>query len=253
MQVTYDFAGQVVVITGGGHGIGKGLALAVARAGGRVLVGDVSWDYTDEEQAETGGNLAIERVDVGDFTALRRYLGDIQRQYGQVDAYVHAAAIQPRHAVHELPLAEWQRVMDVNLTSVMVAAQTLLPEMMARRRGALVAFTSGLATTGWPRASAYATTKAGLAIFMKSLAKEVAPYGIRANVVAPGITNTRLFTEPNSAEEQEFFRVRGGGVGTVDDVVPLLLFLISDASASLSGTVLSREIILPSVTGSEAS
>lgn len=244
MGVQYDFHGQVVVVTGGGHGIGAGLCRAVADAGGIAISADIAPDPELAGSRPGGGAIDVHQVDVGDGTGLQEFLAEMIRIHGRIDSFVQAAAIQPRQLITEMSKDTWLRVMDVNLNSLFYACQVVVPHMTARRQGSIVAFASGLAATGWPKASAYATTKAGLIIFVKSLAKELLPYGVRANVIAPGITDTDLFTGPNTFEEQEFFRVRGGGVGTVEDVVPLLLFLISDASRTLTGSLLSRELII---------
>lgn len=243
MRVNYDFGDSVVVVTGGGHGIGAGLCRAVADRGGIALSCDIAPDNS-LRQYEAPGRILVDQLDVGDREALQRYLRMAIDTHGKIDAFVQAAAIQPRQLIEEMDPETWLRVMDVNLNSLFYAAQILLPHMKSRRRGTFVAFASGLAQSGWAKASGYATTKAGLIALVKSIAKEGLEHGVRANVIAPGITDTDLFTGPNSQEEQEFFRVRGGGVGTVDEVVPLLMFLISEASASLTGALLSRDLII---------
>jgi NAD(P)-dependent dehydrogenase (short-subunit alcohol dehydrogenase family) len=243
MRVHYDFRGSVVVITGGARGIGAGLAKAVAQSGGVAVAIDIDSDDTLPEQVSAGA-IVVKTADVGDGPGFQRLLHGLIDEYGRIDAFVHGAAIQPRVEIEHMPAETWLRVMDVNLNSLFYAAQVLLPHMRARQRGSIVAFASGLAQTGWAKASGYATTKAGLIALIKSIAREGLNDGVRANILAPGITETNLFTGPNSSEEQEFFRVRGGGVGTVDEVVPLLMFLISDASQSLTGALLSRDLII---------
>lgn len=243
MRVHYDFEDSVVVVTGGGHGIGAGLCRAVADSGGVAVSADIAPDTALSEH-RAPGRIEVAQVDVGDGPGLQRFLREIIERHGKIDAFVQAAAIQPRQDIEDIPPQTWHRIMDVNLNSLFYAAQVLMPHMKARKSGNLVAFASGLAQTGWARASGYAATKAGLIALIKSLAKEGLPYGVRANVIAPGITDTDLFTGPNNHDEQEFFRVRGGGVGTVDEVVPLLMFLISDASRSLTGALMSRDLII---------
>lgn len=243
MKVSYDCRDSVVVVTGGGHGIGAGLCRAVAGAGGVAIAADIAPDTSLSEHPGSG-QIEVMPVDVGDPDGIQDLLHDIITRHGKIDAFVQAAAIQPRQTIEEMSRETWLRIMDVNLNSLFYAGQVLMPHMKARRAGALVAFASGLAQTGWAKASGYATTKAALIALIKSMAKEGLSYGVRANIIAPGITDTDLFTGPNNEQEQEFFRVRGGGVGTVDEVVPLLMFLISDASRSLTGALLSRDLII---------
>lgn len=245
MNVSFDFAGEVVVVTGGGSGIGAGFCKACAAAGATVVAADINEEAARRVSEEAGGPGAVEaaELDVGDAEALEAFFEDVLGRHGKVDALVQSAAIQPRTLVAEMSREEWLRVMDVNLNSAFYAAQAVVPSMAERRRGSIVTFTSGLARMGWAKASAYATTKAAIIAFTKSLARELVPYGVRANVIAPGVTESPLFTGPNTREEQEFFR-RQRGVGTVEDVVDLLMFLVSDASDTLTGSVLDREIIL---------
>jgi NAD(P)-dependent dehydrogenase (short-subunit alcohol dehydrogenase family) len=245
LNASFDLSGEVVVVTGGGSGIGAGFCHRAAAAGATVVAADVDESAARGvvEEASGPGSVEAAALDVGDAAAVARFFEDVLGRHGKVDSLVQSAAIQPRTPIMEMPPEEWRKVMDVNLNSAFHAAQAVAPSMAERRRGSIVTFTSGLAKMGWPEASAYATTKAAIVAFTKSLARELVPYGVRANVIAPGVTDSPLFTGPNTDEEQEFFR-KQRGVGTVEDVADLLMFLVSDASDTLTGSVLDREIIL---------
>ncbi len=245
VNASFDFRGEVVVVTGGGSGIGAGFCRSCAAAGATVVAADIDEEAARRVAQEAEGSVTVEAaaLDVGDAEAVEAFFADVLTRHGKVDSLVQSAAIQPRTPIMEMPREEWLKVMDVNLNSAFYAAQAVVPGMVERRRGSIVTFTSGLARMGWPKASAYATTKAAIIAFTKSLARELVPHNVRANVIAPGVTDSPLFTGPNTEEEQEFFR-RQRGVGTVDDVVDLLMFLVSDASDTLTGSVLDREIIL---------
>lgn len=245
MNTSFDFAGEVIVVTGGGSGIGSGFCKACVAAGATVVGADIDEESVRQvaEEAEGPGTIEAAKLDVGDAEAIASFFEEVLGRHGKVDALVQSAAIQPRTSVLDMPREEWLTVMDVNLNSAFHAAKAVVPSMVERRRGSIVTFTSGLARMGWEKASAYATTKAGIIAFTKSLARELVPHNVRANVIAPGVTDSPLFTGPNTDEEQEFFR-KQRGVGTVEDVVDLLMFLVSDASDTLTGSVLDREIIL---------
>lgn len=243
-NVSFHFAGEVFVVAGGGSGIGAGLCHALSSAGAAVFAADIAGAAKVADEAPGPGTVVGKELDVSDPGAVRTFFHDVLSRHGRIDGLVVSAAIQPRTEIREMSDDEWQRVLSVNLSGALHCARAVAPAMIAARRGSIVTFTSGLATTGWARASAYATTKAGLIAFTKSLARELLPYGVRANVIAPGIIDTPIFTGPNSQEEQDFFRHRGGGVGKVADVVPLLMFLLCDASASLTGSVLDRQLAL---------
>ncbi len=119
--------------------------------------------------------------------------------------------------------------------------QAIVPLMKAQRAGAIVAFTSGLALNGWPGASAYAASKAALIGMIKSTAHELKDHGVRANVLSPGLRATPIFMDVSTEAEREFYR-RSIGIGAPEGVVPTLLYLISDASANLTGVVIEHRI-----------
>lgn len=245
MNTAFDFTGEVIVVTGGGSGIGAGFCKGCIAAGATVISADIDGEAVNRLSGEAEGPGEIEGIelDVSDSGEVESFFKYILGRHGKVDALVQPAAVQPRKSVIEMSREEWLKVVDVNLNSAFYAAQAVVPSMMEHRKGSIVTFTSGLAKTGWAGASAYATTKAALVAFTKSLAQELVSHNVRANVIAPGVIESPLFTGPNTEEEQEYFR-RQKGVGTVEDVVDLLMFLVSDASATLTGSVLEREIAL---------
>lgn len=173
MQARFQADGDVIVITGGANGIGRALSRAAAGAGARVVICDV--DEAAMEEAKAASQLvSTVRLDVSDRAAVFAAFGSIEKQFGQIDGLVCGAAIQPRTPAHQMPPEEWQRVIGINLDGVVWCYQAAVPGMIARQRGSIVAFTSGLAHQGWPEASAYAATKGALIAFVKSAAKEVA-------------------------------------------------------------------------------
>ena len=231
MRVTFDANGVVVVITGGAQGIGAALATAITSYGGTAVVFDVV--------EPVGVACEYVEVDVADRSAVQSAVAGVIEQYGRIDGLVAGAAVQPRSPVLELDPAEWARTLQVNLDGVVWACQAVVPQMVAQRSGSVVVFTSGMASTGYPGAAAYATSKAGLVAFAKSLAAEVAPDRVRVNVVAPGVIDTEQFRSANQGEDREHWRGTIG-IGDPEDVVGPLLFLLSDA-ATMTGSTLTRE------------
>lgn len=238
--VRYDFTGTVVLVAGGASGIGAATARAVAAAGGRVVVADVN----DAQLAAIGAvpNVEAHRVDIADSRAVNALVADVEKRLDRIDAAVLTAAIQRRAPLEEITDADWDRHMGVNLDGVFYAVRALAPIMKRQRKGAIVAFTSGLATLGWPGAAAYAATKAGIVGLFKSAAHELRPYGVRANVLSPGLVATPVFLDAATEDELAMYR-RSVGVSEPEAVVPTLLYLISDASANLTGTVLERRLV----------
>ncbi len=239
MKANFQADGDVIVVTGGGNGIGRALARAAARAGARVVICDID-DAAMDETKGGDGNIACEPLDVSDRDAVMRTLGKIERDYGRIDGLVCGAAIQPRRLVEETSPEEWRRVISVNLDGVVWCYQAAIKGMIARRRGSIVAFSSGLAHQGWPQASAYAATKGALIAFAKSAAKEVAQYRVKFNLIAPGVIDTPQYRAANEGVDHERWRA-SIGVGTPEDVVGPLLFLLSDA-ATMTASVLSRDL-----------
>jgi NAD(P)-dependent dehydrogenase (short-subunit alcohol dehydrogenase family) len=230
MKVTFDATGEVVVITGGAQGIGEALARAVTACGGTAVVFDVVKPVLSVDWVE---------VDVADRSAVEAAVSAVVERYGRIDGLVAGAAVQPRTPVLELDPAEWTRTLQVNLDGVVWACQAVVPHMVSRRSGSVVVFTSGMALSGYPGAAAYASSKAALIAFAKTLAAEVAEHRVRVNVVAPGVIDTEQFRGANAGADREHWQDTIG-IGDPEDVVGPLLYLLSDAAA-MTGSVLTRE------------
>jgi NAD(P)-dependent dehydrogenase (short-subunit alcohol dehydrogenase family) len=232
MRVTFDATGEVVVITGGAHGIGAALAAAVGRRGGTAVVFDVS-------PGPSAPGVEYVEVDVADRQAVLKAVSGVIERHGRIDGLVAGAAVQPRAAVVDLDPEEWTRTLQVNLDGVVWVCQAVVPHLVERRTGSVVVFTSGLAATGFPGAAAYASSKAALGAFARTLAAEVAEHRVRVNVIAPGVIDTEQFRSANIGADLEHWR-ETLGVGDPEDVVGPLLFLLSDAAA-MTGSQLTRE------------
>ncbi|ROO83062.1 3-oxoacyl-[acyl-carrier protein] reductase [Actinocorallia herbida] len=237
IRTTFDATGEVVVITGGANGIGAGLARGIAARGGQAVVFDVApgLDLDGVEHV---------KVDVSDRTAVFAAVEGVLARHGHIDGLVAGAAIQPRTKVAEMPSDEWARTLGVNLDGVVWSCQAVLPSMIERRSGSIVMFTSGLAHMGRAEASAYAASKGALIPFAKSLAAEVAEHRVRVNVLAPGVIDTPQFQAANPQGGEREHWAKTTGIGTPEDVVGPLLFLLSDA-ATMTGSQLSRDRAYP--------
>jgi NAD(P)-dependent dehydrogenase (short-subunit alcohol dehydrogenase family) len=226
-SVRYDFSGSVVLVTGGASGIGAATADACAAAGATVVVADTA---------------AHPPVDVSDSAAVAELVRSTIERHGRIDAAVLAAAIQKRSAVETISDAEWQSQIAVNLHGAFYCIRELAPHMRRQRRGAMLVFTSGLVNTGWSGAAAYTASKAALIGLAKCAAQELRADGVRVNVLSPGLVLTPMFIQSVGAEERAVYE-RSAGVSTPEEVVPTILHLISDASASLTGAVIERRLV----------
>ena len=242
ITVSYRFDDAVILITGAGSGIGAALARHCAHEGATVIAVDRRHDaLLDGLEAGARRRVDVRRLDVADEAAVAALIGDVKNKYPRLDAAVLGAAVQYRTDLDRMDSAQWREVIDINLNGVFYCLQAVIPLLKAQRAGAIVAFTSGLALTGWPGASAYAASKAALIGMIKSAAHELKAHNVRANVLSPGVRATPIFMDVSSEAEREYYR-RSIGIGEPDGVVPTLLYLISDASANLTGVVIEHRI-----------
>lgn len=246
MKARFDATGEVLIVTGGANGIGAALARAYAAVGGTAVVFDVA-----PSDALAGVERIEQRqVDVADRDAVVAAVDDVLARHGRVDALVAGAAIQPRSDVATMDPQEWRRTLAVNLDGVVWCCQAVLGHMIARRRGAILVFASGLAHMGRAQASAYAASKGALIAYAKSLAAEVAPARVRVNTVFPGVIDTPQFQAANPTGGEREHWERTTGIGEPEDVVGPLLFLLSDA-ATMTGSTLTRDRAFPRLAGDE--
>jgi 2-hydroxycyclohexanecarboxyl-CoA dehydrogenase len=242
MKAVFQSQGDVFVITGCANGIGRALARATAAVGASVIVCDRDKPAMASLRAEDE-RIETRVLDVSDREDVFRTFGDIELQYGAIDGLVCAAAIQPRVQVEHTKPETWRHVVDINLNGVVWCYQAVIAGMKARRRGSIVAFSSGLAHQGWPEASAYAATKAALIAFVKSAAKEVADHRVRVNLIWPGVIDTPQYRAANAGADHGRWQATTG-VGQAEDVVGPLMFLLSDA-ATMTASVVSRDFVYP--------
>jgi NAD(P)-dependent dehydrogenase (short-subunit alcohol dehydrogenase family) len=235
--VSYDFSGAVILVTGGASGIGAATARACVERGAKVVVADVA-------EARGMSGVDAQRVDVADPAAVKRLAAHIDATYGRLDAAVLGAAIQVRTPIEQVSDAEWRRHMAINLDGVFHCLREIIPIMKRQRRGAIVTFASGLVNMGSPGAAAYTASKGAIIGLTRCVAQELRPFGVRANALAPGVTATPLFLAAATDAERAMYE-SSIGISTPEDAAATVLYLISDASANLTGAVIERRLVLP--------
>ena len=238
MKARFDATGDVIVISGGAQGIGAALARATAAAGAQTIVCDIETNAGKALAAEHD-LIEFRYLNVADKDAVQSTIAAIEADYGHIDGLILGAAIQPRQPLADMSADTWHSVLDINLNGVLWMYQAGVEKMIARRSGSIITFTSGLAATGWPESGPYAATKAALIAMAKSAAKEIAQYGVRFNLVSPGVIDTVQYREANAGKDHNFWS-NTLGVGDAEDVVGSLMFLLSDAAA-ITASTLSRE------------
>ena len=235
----FDLTGRQALVTGGSGGIGRGLAHALAAAGARVAVLGRS-ERADEVAAEVGG-IAV-RADLADRDDLRRGFDESVDRLGRLDVLVTAHGIgRPSEAVdHEL--ADWDDVIEVNLTATFQLCTRAGRIMLAQGRGKIVNIASLLSFQGGVNVSSYAASKGGVATLTMALANEWAPHGVNVNAVAPGYVrtelNARIWRDDPKRMAQIDARIPAGRWAEPADLGGAVVFLSSAASDYVNGVVL---------------
>jgi 3-oxoacyl-[acyl-carrier protein] reductase len=235
--MTIDLTGKRVLLTGGTRGIGRGIALSLARSGATVVTCYRSDADAAERLArdlkETGGDHQVVQADVAVPADLDRLVAECRERLGGLDAVVANAGTITHIPFAQLPLEEWRRVVDTNLSSVYALTQRALP--LLDTGSSLVVIGSRVAMVGIPLRAHYTASKAGVVGLVRSLAKEVGGRGIRANVVAPGVIAPE--GEEVSPEIEARYRALTalGRLGRAEEVAGAVLFLVSDHSSYLTG------------------
>ena len=184
---------KVAVVTGAGRGIGRAIAVAFAKAGAKVVCAARSVDELQTIAGELGG-VAM-RCDVADEADIQSLMADTVDQFGQIDILVNNAGAVARLPVHELPVEDWDRVMNVNLRGLFLCTKYALPSMLERGTGCIINISSGAGVVGPPNRSAYAASKHGVMGFTKTLVAEYLHKGVRSHVILPDATVSRMRSE----------------------------------------------------------
>jgi 3-oxoacyl-[acyl-carrier protein] reductase len=237
---------KVVIVTGGGHGIGRAYCLGFATAGSRVVVADIDTPAAQQVAAQINDNsgaraLAVS-VDVSNEAATNAMAAETLKRFGRIDVLINNAAIfsvvpMNRGRIETIDPEEWDRLMAVNLRGLFFCCRAVLPAMRAQESGKIITIASGTVFAGAPGRIHYVTSKAATIGFTRTLAREVGEYNINVNCLAPGNT----LSEENPTEQMIKFRESSVALRTLkrvqvpDDVVGAMLFLASPLSDFMTG------------------
>ena len=234
---------QVALVTGASSGIGQATAIALAREGARVAVNYLKNAAGAEETVETvrksGGDAFALRADVTKSAEVGALVEATRQRWGKIDILVNNAGdLLARRTLAEMSEEYWDQIMALNLKSAFLCVKAVWEEMATRKNGAIINVTSIAGRNGGgPGAAAYAAAKGGLLTYTKGLAKELAPYGVRVNGIAPGVIWTPYHERysPPDMFQKYLASIPLGRAGTAEEVAEVIVFLASPAARYMTG------------------
>ena len=245
--------GQVALVTGGDSGIGRAISIELARQGARVVVNFNSDKEGAEEVVETikasGGEAFSFQADVSDESEVGNMFSTLKQCFGCADILINNAGLQKDSSFHDMSLADWQKVIDVNLTGQFLCAREAVKQFLergviedrSRACGKIVCISSVHDIIPWAGHTNYASSKGGVLMMMKSMAQELASKKIRVNGISPGAIKTPIneeaWTDPESAEKLlELIPYKR--IGEPEDVAKVAAWLVSDEADYITGTTI---------------
>ena len=238
-----DLSNRVAIVTGSGRGIGRAIALKLAEVGATVVVNDLGEaspvdSVVKEIKAMNRESTAI-LADVSSPSDVERLVETTINTCGKIDILVNNAGITRDQLVLRMSDEDWDRVINVNLKSVFLCTRAVLRHMIKQRWGRIISIASIVGIIGNPGQANYASAKAGIIGFTRTIAREVASRGITANAIAPGFIDTQMTQQLNEKQKQELAaRIPTGSLGTPRDVAEAVAFLASEEARYITGQVL---------------
>jgi 3-oxoacyl-[acyl-carrier protein] reductase len=240
--------GRVGIVTGGASGIGAAAIRFLAREGAKMIISDINLEggqKLQEDLSAKGMQALAVKTDISDFVQVKELTDRTLAAFGRIDILVNNAGISPKHqgkkrTLWEMEVAEWQRVIDVDLNGYFLCCHEIVPHMIRNGWGRIVNISSQAARIGGQvAASHYTAAKAGVIGLTKSLAAEVGKYGITVNAITPGRIDTPIIRDVPPEVNAEFAkRTPLGRLGTAEDVAGAILFFTSDSASFITGATL---------------
>jgi 3-oxoacyl-[acyl-carrier protein] reductase len=234
--------GKVAIVTGGAQGIGRAIALTLARSGADVVVSDINLEKAQETAREIEAlnvrSLAI-KSNVADVNEAEQMVKETVDKLGRIDILVNNAGITRDNVLLRMKPEDWDQVMAINLRGTFLCTRTALKFMFRQRSGRIVNIASITGLMGNAGQANYSASKAGIIGFTKATAREYANRGITVNAVAPGFIDTAMTQAiPEKEREMLIKQIPLERLGTADDVASAVYFLVSDLSSYITGQVI---------------
>ena len=235
------FSGKAALITGAAHGIGKQIAVQFAEEGANTVIVDYNEEtgtQSAKEISEIGPKSIFCKADVSDHEALKNIRNAVFAEFGRIDILVLDAGAAFKHKMDEIPFAEWQKTLDINLTGLFNTVQAFYDDFKTNQ-GSIVYISSGSALSGTGGSVSYAASKAGGEGLIRGIAKELGPKGVNVNAVAPRLIDTGAMMRVNYPTQADLDavlqKIPMRRFGTVEDVANLVLFLADKANSYIQG------------------
>ena len=234
---------KVAIVSGGSRGIGKAIVSMLCQSGCQVAFGFRSHQESalllEKQMKNLGGNCKATQVDVTDFQQVKKWIEDTKENFGHLDILINNVGVIREKTLMMMSQEEWQEVVNTNLNGVFNVTQACIATFLKQKQGNIINISSISGITGLPGQTNYSASEGGINAFTKALAKEVAPYGIRVNAVAPGFIETETIAKFNPEQKEEIIKnIPLGRMGTVKDVAHCVKFLLSDYAQYITGQII---------------
>tara|TARA_Y100001960_G_C14609193_1_gene794873 strand:+ start:391 stop:1131 length:741 start_codon:yes stop_codon:yes gene_type:complete len=234
--------GKIALITGGAQGIGRFISEELAGEGAHVVLGDINYEGAQKTAAEilnSGGKASAVRIDVSSSTDVQGVFDSILKEYKPVDILVNNAGITRDGLLVRMKEVDWDQVLNINLKGSFLCSQQAAKQMMKQKSGSIVNIASIVGVMGNFGQANYSASKSGLIGFTKTLAREVAPRGIRANAVAPGFIDTEMTRVlEESVRSKLIEQIPLARLGEPKDIARCVSFLVSENASYITGQVI---------------